>query len=413
MKIRRAGFRSFWVLLLVFVFAGFGFADPTKVKGVFDDWGQDNIIRGSGARAITLSEREMENLKSRISIIGEVFKKTSLRNPVGYDVTRMRNIDLNTPFGLHEQGKKTPVRGNVRLSMIPYEKTRDGSFVRSRTRILGAIYVYFNDPAPGKIWGAGCKTIDGETWYLEPKPIGKAGRFTIYEQTQDHRTGRRGQPRYVMLVSSGMPALWVPVTTEEFIIDRRKRIEMDLAEYRANMSRIKCPDEMYEHRRKTLIETYDALKKGWPGQAETYQEQLEAQLAVMEPPTDSDRERHKTMMDAAKTMHAGMEENIDGLNKLLNSMTQSERNAQFVGGINFTKPAGRRIPHIYLPGEPGNSEPRPVVRLNTAAFDQISSKTYIGVIVADFYTYGFGFTREYFDKLIHEVDWETIARILD
>ena len=119
------------------------------------------------------------------------------------------------------------------------------------------------------------------------------------------------------------------------------------------------------------------------------------------------------MIEAAPQLHAQMEHEISEFRAIMDGASPAELNAQAVGSANYGLPAARHQVIITLPGVPGGSEVRGVVRPNPAVLSQSYSADSVRMVTVHFFSQGWLVLREALDRFLEELDWEALAALLD
>lgn len=356
---------------------------------------------------------EQKALDRLHSIVDLIRATDSIGQPVGFESWSGLSVELGVPqwMGALPSPQPGPALSWARVTLYPYYQARDGSVHTDKP--FGYVRVTENDPTPLYFWGGGCRSLEGEWWYLEPKAIGTAGRFTIYEMIGDSRGGPSGDQRAVILTSSGLPQPWLPVTMGEFLEDRVQRMELRLAEARQGLERHAAFRRNLEKQLEEMRETYESLKERSPKEAEAYAQAIEVLEAAWFSDDPKAREEEARMIEAAEQLHAEMAQDIAESRSIMDRASPAELAAQATGSANFRLPAERHQVIITPPGVPGGSEIRGIVRPNPAVLSKEYAPESVRMMTVHYYSTGWPILRDALDRFIEELDWDALGALLD
>lgn len=395
-------------------------ANPATAAGVWREWSPDYVNR-TGMRGMREpAAADLQKLFDSLSEIAELFRETrTLAGPVGFDVKGSRRIDLRPPRWA--AGREVPARALLSLYLYPYTTQRDGSARASDIEWTGFIGVYVNEPNPFELLGGGMRSLDEETWYLEPKPIRTVGGYTMYEAVADDRVMRRGPQRFAVVAPAGFPPLWLPVSVEEYADDIIRRWEAQLAQMQERLAQFQLPRQSEAHRRarEATIQSMTQLMEMQPQMAEQLQAQLDEALrqfdAAAGDPSESDRRDaayEQRMREAAQKQQAELEASINAMRAELAALSPAERRAQAVGKLHLHRPGAQTEGEIVPLAVPGGSEPRGLVRVNRDLFSNSASRTTPQLFLVNFHT-NREFMAERFSEIERQLDWGALARVIE
>lgn len=395
-------------------------ANPAAAAGVWREFAPDYVNRAGTRGLREPAAADLQKLFDSLSEISDLFRATrTLAGPVGFDVKGSRRIDLRPPAWAGE--REAPVRALLSLYLYPYTTQRDGSARASDVEWTGFVGVYVNEPNPFELLGGGMRSLDGETWYLEPKPIRTVAGYTMYEAVADDRVARRGPQRFAVVVPAGFPPLWLPVSVEEYADDQIRRWEAQLAQMRERLAQFRLPRRSETHRRarEATIQTMTQLMEMQPQMAELLQAQLDEALrqfdAAEGDPAEADREDaayEQRMREAAEKQQAELEANINAMKAELVALSPAERRAQAVGKLHLHRPGVDTEGEIVPLAVPGGTEPRGLVRVNRNLFTRSTSSTAPQLLLVNFHT-NREFMAERFSEIERQLDWRALARMIE